>query len=108
MNILLHCDDLMTRVRLESRFKSAGARLLKPADSVVPELILVDLTARDALAMIGRLQQDHPSSRIIAFGPHVEGEIFKAARQAGAHELVARGKVIERVIAKLSTAAAHE
>lgn len=101
MKIRLLCDDLMTRVRLESRFVAAGATLIKAQDDSTPDLIVLDLTKPQADSLIKDLRQRHPDSHILAFGPHVEGAAFKAARQSGADELVARGKVVERVLAKL-------
>jgi CheY-like chemotaxis protein len=65
-----------------------------------PKALLVDLTTPDvALAMITRLRgspgaQATPMSRpirIIAFGPHVERDLFQQARDAGADEVLARG-----------------
>ncbi len=100
MKILLWSDDLMTRVRIEAAWKQAGAQMLKKHDTDAPDMIVVDLTARDAAPHIRRLRDAHPELPILAFGPHVDGEAFKAAKEAGASELVARGKVIERVLAK--------
>jgi ActR/RegA family two-component response regulator len=101
MNILLWSDDLMSRVRIESAWKQAGARVLKKNDPERPDYVVVDLTARDALAHIERLRASLPDVDILAFGPHVDAEGFKAARAAGATELVARGAVVERVLRKL-------
>jgi DNA-binding NarL/FixJ family response regulator len=102
MKILLWSDDLMTRTRIEAAWKPAGAQMLKKTDTDTPELIVVDLTARDAAEHIRRLRAAHPQLPILAFGPHVDGDAFKAAKAAGADELVARGKVVERVLAKLA------
>ena len=103
MNIRLYCNDLMTRVRLESRFRSAGATILKPQEDAAPDLLLIDLTLATAASDIATLRSQHPDCRIIAFGPHVDGDAFKAAKQAGADELVARGKVMERVLARIKS-----
>jgi DNA-binding NarL/FixJ family response regulator len=104
MKILLWSDDLMSRVRIESAWKQAGAQVLKKTATDHPDYIVVDLTARDALAHIERLRADFPDVDILAFGPHVDGEGFKAAKAAGATELVARGAVVERVLRKLQPA----
>ncbi len=106
MKVLLWCDDLMSRVRIESAWKQAGAQVLRKNDPERPEYVVVDLTARDALAHIGRLRAEFPDVDILAFGPHVDGEAFKAARAAGASELVARGAVVDRVLRRLSAPAA--
>jgi len=106
MKILLWCDDLMSRVRIESAWKAAGATLLKKADSERPDLVVMDLTARDALATIERLLREFPGLDILAFGPHVDAEGFRAAKAAGASEVVARSAVVERVLRKLKPATA--
>ncbi len=98
MKILLWTDDLMGRVRLASRFQAAGAQVLKRDSADRPDLIVLDLTARGALERIAELKARFPEARLIAFGPHVAGEAFKAARERGADEVVARGKVVERVL----------
>jgi DNA-binding NarL/FixJ family response regulator len=91
----------MSRVRIESAWKNAGAQVLKKGVTEAPDFIVMDLTARDALAHIALLRAAHPAADIVAFGPHVDGEAFKAAKAAGATELVARGAVIERVLKRL-------
>lgn len=101
MNILLWCDDLLSRTRIEAAWKAAGATVLRKTDSGVPDLIVVDLTAVNATAEIVRLRTTHPAATILAFGPHVDGDAFRGAKTAGAHECVARGKVVERVLGKL-------
>ena len=101
MKILLWSDDLMSRVRIESRWKAAGAQLLKRASAETPDLIVVDLTARDAAGHIRRLREQCPATEILAFGPHVDAEGFRAAKAAGASECVARGSAVERVLGRL-------
>ncbi len=101
MKILLWMDDLMGRVRIESRFKAAGAEVLKKGSGERPDLIVLDLTAKGALEHIAELKGRFPDVPLIAFGPHVAGEAFKAARAQGADEIVSRGSVVERVLAKL-------
>jgi DNA-binding NarL/FixJ family response regulator len=101
MKIFLWSDDLMSRVRIESRWKAAGAELLKRDSTETPDLIVVDLTARDAAGHIRRLREQHPATEILAFGPHVDAEGFRAAKAAGASECVARGAAVERVLGRL-------
>ena len=101
MKILLWSDDLMSRVRIESRWKAAGAQIIKKDSAEAPDLIVVDLIARDAAGHIHRLRAQYPTTDIIAFGPHVDGDAFRAARVAGASECVARGSAVERVLARL-------
>jgi DNA-binding NarL/FixJ family response regulator len=103
MKILLWSDDLMSRVRIESAWRQAGAHVLKKHDADRPDCIVMDLTARDALAQIERLRGSYPDVDILAFGPHVDGEGFKAARAAGATEVVARSAVVERGLRRLQS-----
>jgi DNA-binding NarL/FixJ family response regulator len=101
MKILLWSDDLMSRVRIESRWKAAGAQLLRRDAAETPDLIVVDLTARDAAGHIRRFRGQFPSVDILAFGPHVDADGFRDAKAAGASECVARGAAVERVLARL-------
>ena len=96
----------MSRTRIESAWKAAGAQVLRKNTTEQPELVVMDLTAHNALAEIERLRAADPDVDILAFGPHVDGAVFKQARAAGANELVARGRVVERVLAKLNPPAA--
>ncbi|WP_038052459.1 hypothetical protein [Thioalkalivibrio sp. ALJ1] len=102
MQIHLDTPDLMTRVRLESRWRSAGANVTSSQMPGHPDLVVVDLGTRGVEA-IADWRQRYPEARILAFGPHVEGEMLKAARQSGADEVVVRGKVADRVAAKLES-----
>lgn len=99
--ILLITRNLMTRVQLESRWKGLGAIVTqKPQDPV--DLIVLDLGQDDALALTGSLKRQHPAARLIAFGPHVDGEAFRQARAAGVDECVARGSVMEKVASRMT------
>jgi len=104
MKILLWCDDLMSRVRIESAWKAAGATVLRKTDPEAPDLAVVDLTAREALATIERLRGAIPDLTIVAYGPHVDAEGFQAAKASGASEVVARSAVVERVLRRLQPA----
>jgi DNA-binding NarL/FixJ family response regulator len=101
MKILLWSDDLMSRTRIESAWKAVGAQMLRKSATEKPDLVVMDLTARGALDEIPRLRGLWPGVDVLAFGPHVDGDAFKAAKAAGATELVARGKVVDRVLARL-------
>ncbi|WP_017925631.1 hypothetical protein [Thioalkalivibrio sp. HL-Eb18] len=107
MHIHLDTPDLMTRVRLESRWRSAGATVSSSQTPERPTLIVVDLGARGEEAVSG-WRERYPDATIVAFGPHVEGAVLKAARQAGADEVVVRGKVADRVAAKLGKIAPED
>lgn len=100
--ILLLTDNLMTRVQLESRWRKAGADVRDHEEEAADyDLLVIDLVGPDASGRVEKLKTRHPAARLIAFGPHVDGEAFKAAKAAGADECVARGSVIERVLSRL-------
>lgn len=58
--------------------------------------MLLDLTALgdDAVVQIQRMREAHPSLRLIAFLPHVQADLARAARSAGC-EVVPRSKFSE-------------
>lgn len=95
----------MTRTRIESAWKAAGAQILRKNTADIPDLVVMDLTARQAMEELARLRAQWPGGEIMAFGPHVDGDAFKAAKAAGATEVVARGAVVERVLRRLAPAA---
>jgi DNA-binding NarL/FixJ family response regulator len=101
MKILLWCDDLMTRMRLESAWKAAGATVLKKKTTEAPDCIVIDLAVRRVLEHIRELRASHPQTDIIAFGPHFDGDAFKEAKAAGATEVAARGSVIQRITRRM-------
>lgn len=101
MKILLWCDDLMNRVRLESAWKAAGATVLKKTSAETPDCIVIDLGVRNACEQIARMRTEHPAVDIVAFGPHFDGDAFAAAKAAGATEIAARGSVLERITRRL-------
>ena len=102
MNIILWTDDLMSRVRMESRWKNEGTNIIKRNDEGLADLIVIDLQAHGALQTIKRLRASRPEVHLIAYGPHVDGAALKTAREAGANEVVARGKVVDRVLRRIA------
>ena len=101
MRILLWTDNLLTRSNLEGTWANYGARMLVRGSDELPDLVVVDLSARDVQRHIHGLRERYPHAEILAFGPHVDGEAFKQAKAAGASSQVSRGKVLERVLAIL-------
>ena len=78
MHIHLDTPDLMTRVRLESRWRTAGATVSSGAEPEGrPHRIVIDLNGRGP-EVVAAWRDRYPDSRITAFGPHVEGESLKA------------------------------
>jgi DNA-binding NarL/FixJ family response regulator len=93
-------DNLMTRSWLEPPCRAAGAELVREG-AEEPDLIAVDLAAQRSLERLAELRAAHPRARILAFGPHVDASTFEGARRAGADEVVARGKALDRLLARL-------
>lgn len=93
----------MSRVRIESRWKAAGAQMLRRDAAETPDLIVMDLSARDVAGHIRKLREQFPATDIIAFGPHVDAEGFCAAKAAGASECVVRGSAVERVLRRMGS-----
>lgn len=104
MKLLLLTDNLMTRSWLEPACRQAGAEVLGRDRLEEPDLIAVDLAARGALAEVARLRASWPGARLLAFGPHVDAQAFAHARAAGAHEAIARGKALDRILALIAAA----
>ena len=80
MNIILWTDDIMSRVRIESRWKNVGANIVKRGDEGTADLMVIDLQAQEALQTIKRLRATRPDMYLIAYGPHVDGAALKTAR----------------------------
>ncbi len=101
MKIKLLCNDLMTRTRLVSRWQKADAVILKSHEKIIPDIIVVDLADTNAFSILRKEREHYPHARIVVFGPHVEAQTLKLAKQAGADEAVVRGKIAERVLKRL-------
>ncbi len=92
-----------------SKITSTGAavnvpvRVARSVDDLSPgaALLLVDLEADGAIEAIERCRTMLPTPRIVAFGPHVRDDLFKAAREAGADEVLARSAFVTRLTALL-------
>ena len=98
--------DLMDRSRI------SGARpdvvfAATPAAAVErgPATVVVDL-ARHSGA-VAPLRAALPHARIVAFGPHVDGDAADAARRDGADVVLARSRFFRRVADSLSDGASE-
>lgn len=101
MKIKLISSDVMTRTRLLSRWKAAGATVLSQSSAEAPDLIIIDIGESGSLDNVRFERAKYPTARIIAFGPHVETDSLYETKKAGAHEVVARGKVADRVLKRI-------
>jgi len=112
--LLLHCADLIFSTRIRAEASAAGAaigvaRSLEvlrsrlescgadggPAAS--PRLVIVDLDAPDALEAVRAAAAAASRPRVVAFVSHVRGDLATAAREAGAHEVLARSAFVGRL-----------
>jgi len=101
MKIFLSTDNLMTRAQLEDTWRNARAKVFSKSTETKPDLIVIDLTNDAALSEIQTLRASYPNTEILVFGPHVDGEAFRHARESGATSQVARGKVVARILKRL-------
>lgn len=89
MRLVALVGDLMDRSRLTNAFPELEfAR--DSADCAGADVVIVDL-ARHGPA-ITDLRTVAPTARIVAFGPHVDGDAAERARTDGADDVVARSR----------------
>lgn len=90
--------DLLFAARI--RGAAPAARTVHSSDQLAEvvgpgtRLVLVDLQARGAVDAIRMLREREDPPRIVAYGPHVAGEVLTAARAAGADRVLARGAFV--------------
>jgi len=62
-------------------------------------LVIVDLNAErvDAAAIVRSAKAGAGAPRVVAYFSHVQGELARAAREAGADEVLARSAFVERL-----------
>ena len=93
--------NLMDRSRVEPLVERSGAKLVvwaggnAGAGESKLNLVLVDLAAPGALLAIEELVRT--GVRVIAFGPHVDREALRRARQIGAEQVLARSVFFEKL-----------
>jgi hypothetical protein len=93
-------NDLFFQSRVSSAARASGRTVRFVANEAALEdvgdfrLAVVDLDAGPfVLAAIEQLEQQ-ASGQVIAFGPHVDTELRKAARAAGADRVLAKSKFV--------------
>ncbi len=89
MNVVAYVTDLMDRSKLQAAVAdTAFAR--DPAAAAAADVVVVDLARfADAVAAI---RAAAPNARIVAFGPHVDDELLRGARDAGADTVMPRSQ----------------
>ena len=101
LTVCLHGSDLMDWARWEATVLALGGRILPwtgTAPSALPEgevLCLVDLLAPDALHVARAAAS--LGYRVLAYGPHVRSDLFRAAAEEGV-EACARSAVQKRLM----------
>ncbi len=111
--VVLVCDDLLLRSRLEPLIAAAGARaevgsgaaaLLAagaegPAGTDAPSAFVVDLSLRrsPAAATISDLRARFPNTPIVAFGPHTDRASLAEAAALGCHAVLARSRAVREL-----------
>ncbi len=107
--VLVLVRDLFFGARLSDGVRSLGyelkrvgstAALLSELDAQTPALVIVNLgESADDLAEIARRAG---GARLIAFGPHVDTESRRAAKEAGFHDVVTNGRLARDLPSLLS------
>ena len=97
--------DLMFVVRIGDAAKKAGKRamfagtlerILAQADNN-PTLVIVDLACAGAQPVQVIEEMKKRDIRVIAFGSHVDVEALKAARDAGADQVMPRSRFVQEL-----------
>jgi DNA-binding NarL/FixJ family response regulator len=110
MPVLAVVPDLYFATRIAATAKVAGIALeLVPAHRVVDKLaepgvslVLVELQGRDALALITEIKRVAPAIPVVGFGAHVEAELLRDAKTAGADAVLPRSQLVGKLPALLA------
>jgi CheY-like chemotaxis protein len=119
MSLLLISRDLATASRVEGAAlrQRQSLRTVAGSEQAVAicgeggvTLAIVDLTTAslDVAALVRELRANSPSTRIVAFGPHVHEAVLEAARLAGCDEVVTRGQFFAQLDSVVQAAGLHE
>ncbi len=107
MEAVVYTGDLIFSSKISSTgvAVNVAVRVVRDVGDLVPgaALLLVDLEAQGAIDAIERSRTMVPTPRIVAFGPHVRDDLFTAAREAGADEVLARSAFVTRLPALLQS-----
>jgi len=80
MKVLLATRDLIFRSKLGAVVREGGGEMTREDES--SDLVVLDVEAPGAVERIRGLVLQGVA--VLAFGPHVRGELLRAAREAGA------------------------
>jgi CheY-like chemotaxis protein len=109
---LLLSDDLIFISRVVGIARGLGLtlRAARSADELValarptpPRCVIVDLDnpGLDLAALTAALAGLTPRPRVVAYGPHVNADLLRAARAAGCDPVLPRSKFVECLEAEL-------
>lgn len=101
MDVVFYTGDLIFSAKVSSTGAALNVpvRVVRTVADLAPgaSLLLVDLDADGAVDAIDRCRTMVPTPRIVAFGPHVRGDLLAAAREAGADEVLVRSVFVTRL-----------
>ncbi len=104
MSVLALTSDLVMRSQISASATRTGVLLqvagtedglLTAAKAGTPRLVILDLShpRLDAASFVARLKPLlHSDGTIVAFGPHVHGDLLAAATAAGCQTVISRGQ----------------
>lgn len=102
--VLLICRDFLFASRILETARQLGVEVAQEKEGVAAgidggafERAIVDLTHPAALSSLGALRASSPDLRITAFVRHDDVDSIRAAREAGASEVLARSAFSERL-----------
>jgi hypothetical protein len=105
--VLLYCTDLMFGVQLQNMARAAGLRYLTARPNApLPDagLMVVDLASRGDWE--GAIREASARGvRVVAFGPHMDAEGRRRAKEAGAARVLANSNLardLPGILAELS------
>jgi DNA-binding NarL/FixJ family response regulator len=86
-----------------------GLEAIELADDLDPDAVVLDLhmPLLDGVSAAARLRNDHPSLCLIALTGDQEPALHRAAREAGADEVLLKNELLEALLERLTTARAQ-
>lgn len=104
MRVLFLSGDLIFAGRVRAAADAAGVqfqlsgRLPEQPDPSIG-WIIVDLSSRRSLVptIAGEVAERFPAAQLLAYAPHVQVELLRAARQAGIETVLTRGQFDQRL-----------
>lgn len=85
--VWLFSRNLLLLERVRGIVGAGGPSIRLLGEARPGDLVLVDLTAADALDAIARVRTI--GAEVVAFGPHKQADLLRRAREAGAERVVA-------------------